>query len=69
LFDIRTGVSQNLVYLTLDEMAELERAWDELIGPLVRRRPLGEASSRPADALPVDLTLVAVPLRPTASGG
>jgi DNA-binding transcriptional ArsR family regulator len=64
-----TGVSQSLVYLTLDEMAGLARAWDELITPLVRRRPLGEAASRPAGAVPVDVTLVAVPLRPTASGG
>ena len=64
-----TGVSQNLIYLTVDEMAELHRAWDELITPLVRRRPLGEPSTRPPGALPVDVTLVAVPLRPTASGG
>jgi DNA-binding MarR family transcriptional regulator len=64
-----TGVAQSLVYLTLDEMAELARAWDQLITPLVRRRPLGETAARPADAVPVDVTLIAVPLRPTASGG
>ena len=64
-----TGVSQNLLYLTVEEMAELSRAWGELITPLVQRRPLGDAGSRPADAVPVDLTLVAVPVRPTASGG
>jgi DNA-binding transcriptional ArsR family regulator len=64
-----TGVSQSVVYLTVDEMAELDRAWDALIGPLVRRRPLGDVASRPAGAVPVDVTLVAVPLRPTASGG
>jgi len=64
-----TGVSQNLVYLTVDEMAELEQAWDALITPLVQRRPLGEAATRPEGAVPVDVTLVAVPLRPTATGG
>jgi DNA-binding MarR family transcriptional regulator len=64
-----TGVSQNLVYLTVEEMAELSRAWDELITPLVRRRPIGDVHSRPADAVPVDITLVAVPVQPTASGG
>nr|WP_296067665.1 winged helix-turn-helix domain-containing protein [uncultured Actinoplanes sp.] len=64
-----TGVSQNLVYLTVDEMIELERAWNALITPLVRRRPLGEPGTRPEGAVPVDVTLVAVPLRPTATGG
>ena len=64
-----TGIGQNLVYLTLDEMADLHRAWDELVTPLVRRRPIGDAAARPADAVPVDVTLIAVPLRPTASGG
>jgi DNA-binding transcriptional ArsR family regulator len=64
-----TGVSQNLVYLTVDEMAELSRAWDALITPLARRRPIGDAQSRPTGAIPVDITLVAVPVRPTASGG
>ncbi|GIE98140.1 ArsR/SmtB family transcription factor [Paractinoplanes rishiriensis] len=65
----QTGVSQNVIYLTLDELAELNRAWDELITPLVRRRPLGDREARPADAVPIDVTLVAVPVRPTASGG
>ncbi|WP_433299808.1 winged helix-turn-helix domain-containing protein [Actinoplanes sp. CA-030573] len=64
-----TGVSQSLVYLTLDEMAELADAWFALIDPLVRRRPIGDPASRPADAVPIDVTLVAVPLRPTATGG
>lgn len=64
-----TGISQSLVYLTLDEMAALHRAWDELITPLVRRRPLGTPATRPADAIPIDVTLIAVPLHPTATGG
>lgn len=63
-----TGISQNLVYLTLDEMIELEKAWDDLITPLVRRRPRGDHTSRPPGAIPIDVTLVAVPLRPTESG-
>ena len=64
-----TGVSQSLVYLTLDEMAELHRKWEELINPLVSRRPIGDPAKRPADAIPIDVTLVAVPLRPTSTGG
>jgi DNA-binding transcriptional ArsR family regulator len=63
-----TGVSQSVVYLTLDEMIELEEAWYALINPLVARRPLGEPDKRPPGAIPVDVTLVAVPLRPTESG-
>jgi DNA-binding MarR family transcriptional regulator len=64
-----TGISDNLVYLTLDEMAELHHAWDALITPLVRRRPLGDTEKRPADAVPVDVTLIVAPLRTTPSGG
>ena len=64
-----TGISDNLVYLTLDEMAELHRAWDALITPLVRRRPLGDTDKRPAGAVPVDVTLIVAPLRATPSGG
>ncbi|MFI5894175.1 ArsR/SmtB family transcription factor [Actinoplanes sp. NPDC051513] len=65
----QTGISQSLVYLTLDEMAELHRAWTDLINPLVEQRPLGDVAARPADAMPVDITLIATPLRPTATGG
>jgi DNA-binding MarR family transcriptional regulator len=64
-----TGISQNLVYLTPDEMAEFDRAWTALITPLVDRRPLGDKAKRPADAVPVDITLIAAPLRATPSGG
>jgi DNA-binding MarR family transcriptional regulator len=64
-----TGISDNLVYLTLDEMAELQRAWDALITPLVRRRPLGDTDKRPAGAVPIDVTLIVAPLRTTESGG
>jgi len=64
-----TGIGQNLIYLTAGEMAELRRALDALITPLVRRRALGDADARPAGALPVDLTIICTPLPPTPSGG
>ncbi|MFC7547567.1 helix-turn-helix domain-containing protein [Plantactinospora sp. GCM10030261] len=64
-----TGISQNLVYLTIDEMEDLRRAWEDLIDPLVRRRRIGDAAARPADAVPVDVTLVCAPVPPTPSGG
>ncbi|MEV6595708.1 winged helix-turn-helix domain-containing protein [Actinoplanes sp. NPDC051346] len=63
------GVDQSLLYLTLEEFAELKAAWHALVVDWVRQRPLGDATKRPADAVPVNLTLVAVPLRPTPSGG
>jgi DNA-binding MarR family transcriptional regulator len=64
-----TGISQNLVYLTPDEMVEFDRAWTALITPLVDRRPLGNPAKRPAGAVPVDITLVVAALRATPSGG
>jgi DNA-binding transcriptional ArsR family regulator len=64
-----TGLGQNLVYLTPDEMVELRAAVDALITPLVRRRPIGDPAARPADAVPVDLTIICVPVPPTSSGG
>ena len=64
-----TGVGQNLLYLTVDELVELRQALDAVVTPLVERRPLGDAAARPAGAIPVDLTLICVPLPPTASGG
>jgi DNA-binding MarR family transcriptional regulator len=65
----QAGISQNLVYLTREEMVEFNRKWDELITPLVGRRPLGAKEKRPAGAVPVDITLVATRLRATESGG
>ncbi|MEU7928396.1 helix-turn-helix domain-containing protein [Micromonospora sp. NPDC049801] len=64
-----TGVSQNLAYLTVDELAELHRAWEALISLWVQRRPLGDTASRPEGAVPIDITLIIAPLPPTASGG
>jgi len=64
-----TGIGQNLIYLTLEEAVELRQALDALIQPLVDRRPLGDAAARPEGAVPVDLTLLAVPLQPTPRGG
>jgi DNA-binding transcriptional ArsR family regulator len=64
-----SGVGQSLVYLTLAEYEELHRAIDALINPLVERRRLGDVEARPPGARPVDLTLISVPLPPTASGG
>ncbi|MEV4636745.1 winged helix-turn-helix domain-containing protein [Actinoplanes sp. NPDC049548] len=63
------GVDQSLLYLTLEEFAELKTAWHAMVAERAAQRPLGDATKRPPGAVPVNFTLVAVPLRPTASGG
>ncbi|GAA2477447.1 winged helix-turn-helix domain-containing protein [Winogradskya humida] len=63
------GSDQSLLYLTIEEVAELKEAVNALFAERARRRPLGDATKRPADAVPVNFTLVTAPLRPTASGG
>jgi DNA-binding MarR family transcriptional regulator len=65
----QVGVSQSLLYLTPEEFAELKARWEELTTSLAQRRPLGDPDKRPAEAVPVNLTLVAAPLRATSSGG
>ena len=64
-----SGVAQSLLYLTVEEMAELTQAWHSRTAELARRRPLGAAATRGPGVKPVNFTLVATPLRPTASGG
>ncbi|WP_433720656.1 ArsR family transcriptional regulator [Actinoplanes sp. CA-051413] len=64
-----SGVSQSLLYLTVDELAELGQTWRDLTAEYARRRPLGDAESRGPGVVPVNLTLVKAPLRPTPSGG
>jgi DNA-binding MarR family transcriptional regulator len=63
------GTDQSLLYLTIDEVAELKSVWHAAVLEWVRQRPLGDAKKRPDDAVPVNFTLVTAPLRPTASGG
>ena len=53
----------------MDELAELSQAWRDLTWAYARRRPLGDAESRGPGVVPVNLTLVKAPLRPTPSGG
>ena len=63
------GVGNSLLYLTPHELSEVQEAWARILGPLAARRPLGHASSRPDDAVPVSLTLIAVPVTRTEQGG
>lgn len=41
----------------------------QIVTPLATSRPVGHADRRPEDAVPVNLTLVAVPVERTAQGG
>jgi hypothetical protein len=60
------GLDTSLMYLTSAEVQELGRQFDELCRPFVARRH--DAQLRPADARPVELTLLMVPLAQTSSG-
>lgn len=62
-----TGVTRNLLYISQAELAELTDAIDALVQPFAQRAGR-DASSRPAGAVPADLTLLVSVLRPTSSG-
>jgi Na+/melibiose symporter-like transporter len=62
-------VGNSLLYLTPQELSDVQEAWRNIVRPLAARRPLGHASDRPADAAPVSLTLIAVPVSRTEKGG
>lgn len=64
-----TGAGESTLYLTHDELREFTEAIAAIIGPLAERRPIGDPSARPPDAVPVEFTQIVVPLPPTSSGG
>ncbi|MGA8113214.1 MAG: helix-turn-helix domain-containing protein [Actinocatenispora sp.] len=64
-----TGAGSSTLYLTYDELRELNEKLGDLIRPLALRRPVGEPAARPADAVPVSLCQIITPLPPTSSGG
>ena len=63
------GVRNGLLYLSPDELSELVGTWNKIIRQLADRRPIGHPEQRPADAEPVSVTLIAVPISPTGQGG
>jgi Helix-turn-helix domain len=60
------GLDTSLLYLTSDEADELGHAFEELCRPYVERRV--NPDQRSADTRPVEVTLLVMPLRQTASG-
>ena len=63
------GAGNSILYLSPAELAEVRAAWQDIVMPYALRRPLGHAEDRPEGAVPVSLTLVVAPLRPTPHGG
>lgn len=64
-----SGVEHSTLYLTPAEIERLDADIAALLEPLVARRRLGDVAARPPGAIPFDVTIVAVPLQPTPSGG
>jgi len=64
-----TGIDQSTVYLTQQEVADLEQSIDELIGHYVRERPLDDLDARPEGSVAVSFTLLAMPLGQPPDGG
>jgi hypothetical protein len=60
------NLDTSLLYLTTEEAADLVARFDELCRPYVSRRL--DAAERPSASQPVELTLLVVPLAPTAAG-
>jgi DNA-binding transcriptional ArsR family regulator len=60
------GLDMSLLFLTADEAADLGRGFDELCRPYIERREHPEL--RAGQLAPVEVTLMLVPLPPTASG-
>jgi hypothetical protein len=61
-----TGMDTSLLYLTSEEAAELGKGFDALCRPFIQRRH--DESMRSKDTRPVEVTLLLVPLKPTATG-
>jgi predicted ArsR family transcriptional regulator len=60
------GLDTSLLYLTTEEAAALGRAFDELCRPFLERRL--DADRRSGETRPIEVTLLLVPLKPTATG-
>jgi len=60
------GLDTSLLYLTSAEADDFGKAFEALCAPYIHRR--NEPGSRAAERSPVEITLLLVPLPPTASG-
>lgn len=62
------GIGRSTVYLTLEEFGELSEAIEALIARYTDERPIDDVATRPEGSVPVDFTLVAVPVSRTPEG-
>jgi hypothetical protein len=60
------GLDSSLLYLTSEEAAEFGQAFDAICAPYIHRRL--DLEARSSELNPVEVTLMLVPLAPTASG-
>ena len=56
-----TGVGASNIYLTVEELAELDGAIEDLIMRYVNERPIDDLDSRPPGSVPVNITTFVVP--------
>jgi DNA-binding MarR family transcriptional regulator len=57
-----TGLGQSIVYLTVDELADLSTTITKAINRYVKERPLDDVTKRPIGSVAVDITMFVVPL-------
>ncbi len=55
------GIGNSTVYLTAEEVADLEESIDALIARYVEARPIDDVDARPEGSMPINLTVIAVP--------
>ena len=60
------GLDTSLLYLSSEEADDFGKAFEALCAQYIHRRI--DPSGRPEDLTPVEITLLLVPLAPTASG-
>lgn len=65
----QTGYGRSTVYLTVDEVHQLDKDIDAVIRRYVDERPIDDLTSRPTDSVPVEITMFIVPLAEPGRNG
>lgn len=56
-----SGIATTTVYLTADELSAITAEFEAMMRRYTDARPIADATTRPADSLPVDIAYFAVP--------